>query len=110
MTHVQQLIAGVLGFVAVAFVVTMFKRGTTMGSKVRRGTRTSGMAGRDARTLLAADINSLSEREKIVITLYYFEGLTLAEISDILGVSESHVVEIHFKAVAGIRARLAEYD
>ena len=41
---------------------------------------TSGVESQETRGLLAAAINELSEREKIVVTLYYFEGLTLAEI------------------------------
>jgi RNA polymerase sigma factor FliA len=53
--------------------------------------------------MLAAAINSLSEREKIVVTLYYFEGLTLAEIGGILGVTESRVCEINTTAVKVMR-------
>jgi RNA polymerase sigma factor for flagellar operon FliA len=64
----------------------------------------------ETRGLLAAAINSLSEREKIVVTLYYFEGLTLAEIGEILGVTESRVCQIHTKAVGSLRGQLAELD
>jgi RNA polymerase sigma factor for flagellar operon FliA len=71
---------------------------------------TSGVEGQETRGLLAAAINSLSEREKIVVTLYYFEGLTLAEIGYILGVTESRVCQIHTKAVAGLRGQLSEFD
>jgi RNA polymerase sigma factor FliA len=71
---------------------------------------TSGVEGQETRGLLAAAINSLSEREKIVVTLYYFEGLTLAEIGDILGVTESRVCQIHTKAVGGLRGQLSEFD
>ena len=46
---------------------------------------TQGVESQETRGLLAAAINELSEREKIVVTLYYFEGLTLAEIGEILG-------------------------
>jgi RNA polymerase sigma factor for flagellar operon FliA len=60
--------------------------------------------------LLAAAINSLSEREKIVVTLYYFEGLTLAEIGEILGVTESRVCQIHTKAVGQLRLQLVETE
>ena len=70
---------------------------------VRRGV--AGDAG-----LLAAAINELSEREKIVVTLYYFEGLTLAEIGEILGVTESRVCQIHTKAVGGLRGQLTEVE
>jgi RNA polymerase sigma factor for flagellar operon FliA len=59
---------------------------------------TSGMEG-ETRGMLAAAINSLPERDKIVVTLFYFEGLTLAEIGDILGVTESRVCQILTKAI-----------
>jgi RNA polymerase sigma factor for flagellar operon FliA len=71
---------------------------------------TSGVESQETRGLLAAAINSLSEREKIVVTLYYFEGLTLAEIGEILGVTESRVCQIHTKAVGGLRGQLSEVD
>jgi hypothetical protein len=50
----------------------------------------------------------MAEREKTVLTLYYYEGLTLAEIGDILGVTESRVCQIHTKAVLQLRAKLAD--
>jgi RNA polymerase sigma factor for flagellar operon FliA len=58
--------------------------------------------------LLAGAINRLGDREKIVLTLYYYEGLTLAEIGEVLGVTESRVCQIHTKAVLQLRARMAE--
>jgi RNA polymerase sigma factor FliA len=76
-----------------------------------RGTDpTTALEGEETRGLLAAAINSLSEREKIVVTLYYFEGLTLAEIGDILGVTESRVCQIHTKAVGQLRLQLVENE
>ncbi len=48
----------------------------------------------------------MPEREKIVLTLYYYEGLTLAEIGQVLGVTESRVCQIHTKAVLQLRSRL----
>ncbi len=43
-----------------------------------------------------------------MVTLYYFEGMTLAEIGQVLGVTESRVCQIHAKAVLTLRTRLAE--
>lgn len=65
----------------------------------------------EMRQLLAESINSMSEREKTVLTLYYYEGLTLAEIGQVLGVTESRVCQIHTKSVLRLRSRLsaAEY-
>jgi len=70
----------------------------------------SGVESQETRGLLAAAINALSEREKIVVTLYYFEGLTLAEIGSILGVTESRICQIHTKAVGVLRGQMTEYD
>lgn len=62
----------------------------------------------EMKDVLAEAINRLSEREKIVVTLYYYEGLTLAEIGQVLGVTESRVCQMHTKAVFQLRARLLD--
>jgi RNA polymerase sigma factor for flagellar operon FliA len=62
----------------------------------------------ETKFLLAQAINQLPEREKIVVTLYYYEGLTLAEIGRVLGVTESRICQMHTKAVLQLRAKLAE--
>jgi RNA polymerase sigma factor for flagellar operon FliA len=64
----------------------------------------------EMRHILATAINTMPEREKIVLTLYYYEGLTLAEIGLVLGVTESRVCQIHTKAVLHLRARLSAGD
>lgn len=64
----------------------------------------------EMRHILAESINRLSEREKIVLTLYYYEGMTLAEIGEVLGVTESRVCQIHTKAVLHMRSRLRAAD
>ena len=61
----------------------------------------------EMRQILAEAINRLPDREKTVLTLYYYEGLTLAEIGSILGVTESRVCQIHTKSVIQMRARMA---
>lgn len=62
----------------------------------------------EMKAVLADAINRLSEREKIVVTLYYYEGLTLAEIGQVLGVTESRVCQMHTKAVIQLRAKLLD--
>lgn len=70
----------------------------------------AGVEDQETRGMLAAAINDLSEREKVVLTLYYFEGMTLSEIGEILGVTESRVCQIHTKAVGQLRTHLADVD
>src|SRR5437016_4048101 len=62
----------------------------------------------ETKYLLARAINTLPEREKIVVTLYYYEGLTLAEIGQVLGVTESRICQMHTKAVLQMRAKLSD--
>jgi RNA polymerase sigma factor for flagellar operon FliA len=107
-----------ISFVSVLALDELLSVGTDRGEQVSlldtladRGVDpTTGLEGQETRGLLAAAINSLSEREKIVVTLYYFEGLTLAEIGDILGVTESRVCQIHTKAVGQLRLQLVETE
>ena len=61
---------------------------------------------RELTSSLAAGISSLPEKERLVITLYYYEDLNLKEIGSILGITESRVCQIHSKAVTRLRARL----
>ncbi len=61
----------------------------------------------ELRETLADAISRLPEREKLVITLYYYEELTLREIGEVLGVTESRVSQLHTKAVLRLKARLA---
>jgi RNA polymerase sigma factor for flagellar operon FliA len=53
-------------------------------------------------------IRSLPEREKLVITLYYYEELTMKEVAQVMGVSESRVCQIHSKAILVLRAALVD--
>jgi RNA polymerase sigma factor for flagellar operon FliA len=61
----------------------------------------------ELRETLADAIARLPEREKVVITLYYYEELTLREIGEVLGVTESRISQLHTKAVLRLKSRLA---
>ena len=55
---------------------------------------------------LSDAVGNLPEREKLVIALYYYENLTLREIGEVLGVTESRVSQLHTKAVLRLKSRL----
>jgi len=63
---------------------------------------------RELREALVKAVDSLPHQERIVISLYYFEGLTLKEIKGVLGVSESRVSQIHAQAVIHLRTKLRQ--
>ena len=56
--------------------------------------------------LLAEAIKDLKERERLILTLYYYEGLTLAEIGEVLDLSASRISQIHSKTVLKLRGML----
>jgi RNA polymerase sigma factor for flagellar operon FliA len=60
----------------------------------------------EIKDILAGAIERLPERERTVVVLYYYEGLTLKEIGQVLGVTESRVSQLHTKSVLRLRARL----
>jgi RNA polymerase sigma factor for flagellar operon FliA len=61
----------------------------------------------DLKDRVADAIGRLPEREKLVVALYYYENLTLREIGEVLGVTESRVSQLHTKAVLRLRSRLS---
>jgi RNA polymerase sigma factor FliA len=64
------------------------------------------MSATELREALADAIQRLPDREKLVITLYYYEELTLREIGEVLGVTESRVSQLHTKAILRLKVRM----
>lgn len=76
----------------------------TLGAPV--GHASGRLEARETSTLLAAAVQGVRDREQEVLHLYYYEGLTLAQIGEILGVTESRVSQIHSGAVRKLREAL----
>ncbi len=62
----------------------------------------------ESRRLLAEAVSQLTDRDRVVVSLYYFENLTLAEIGRVLGVTESRVCQLHTRAVLRLRSKMLE--
>jgi RNA polymerase sigma factor for flagellar operon FliA len=61
------------------------------------------------RQVLADAINRMPDRERLVLTLYYYEGLTLAEIGNVLGVTESRSARSTRRRSFQLRSRLSDH-
>ena len=61
---------------------------------------------KEVKEILIKGINSLPEREKLVLALYYYEELTLKEIGEVMQISESRVCQIHTEAMLKLRSRV----
>ncbi len=62
----------------------------------------------ELRRQLAGAIDGLPEKEKLVVSLYYYDELTMREIGEVLGYTESRISQMHTKAILRLRARLRE--
>lgn len=67
------------------------------------------VAEEELKKMLAQSLEVLTEKERKVITLYYYENLTLKEISNILEVSESRVSQLHTKALTKMKKIMGPY-
>ena len=104
-----------ISFVGVVALDEVFRGGdrtdrSTLGETLPDSTAGPGdtFEVKETKEALIQAVSQMAEREKTVLTLYYYEGLTLAEIGEILGVTESRVCQIHTKAVLQLRAKLAD--
>jgi len=66
----------------------------------------SALKQQETRGVIADTIGSLPDKERLVLTLYYYEDLNMKEIGSILGITESRVCQIHTKAVGRLRSKL----
>lgn len=60
----------------------------------------------ETRAALMTAVEGLPQRDQVIVALYYFEGLTLAEIGQVLGVTESRISQLHTKATLVLKERL----
>ena len=60
----------------------------------------------EMKSVIADTIGTLPEKERLVVSLYYYEDLNMKEIGEILGITESRVCQIHTKSVLRLRAKL----
>lgn len=63
----------------------------------------------EVKKVIADALSKLSEKEQLVVSLYYFDELTLKEIARVMGLTESRISQIHSKAIISLRAKLKSY-
>ena len=64
---------------------------------------------KEIKQVLADAIDELTEKERLVITLYYYEELKYAQIAEIMGVGESRICQLHTRAILKLKIKLEEY-
>lgn len=65
---------------------------------------------KEVKNIISEALLSLPKKEQLVISLYYYDELTLNEIARVLGLTESRISQIHSKAIITLRAKLRSYN
>jgi RNA polymerase sigma factor for flagellar operon FliA len=105
------------GEIAVATIVSLDSEvqtqpGTTGGRVIdtlvdtRHGQPEEQLAESELREIVAEALSEIPDKDRLVLTLYYYEELTLREIGEVLDVTESRVCQIHAKAVVKLRGKI----
>ena len=63
----------------------------------------------EVREIIAQTIDQLPEKERLLVSLYYYEELTMKEIGEVLGITESRVSQLHTRAVLRLRGKLLKF-
>jgi RNA polymerase sigma factor for flagellar operon FliA len=91
------------------FLEQNYEVGTNMAGSCKEDRPEGYMEITELREILVDAIGKLPEKEKTVVSFYYFEDLTLKEISAIMKVSESRISQLHTKAILRLRGKLARH-
>jgi RNA polymerase sigma factor for flagellar operon FliA len=67
------------------------------------------MQDQELKAVIAQSIDELNEKERLIVSLYYYEELKLKEIAAILGITTSRVSQIHTKALIKMKKKLSDY-
>ena len=63
----------------------------------------------EALDIIAKSLRGLSKKEQMVVSLYYYDELTLKEIGEVMGLTESRISQIHTKSIVKLRTKLKQY-
>ena len=63
----------------------------------------------EVRSVVAAAVNGLPEKERFVVSMYYYDELTMKEIGEVLGYTESRISQLHTKSLIRLKSRLRRY-
>ena len=64
---------------------------------------------KELKRVISKVLSILPEKERLVLTLYYYEELTLKEIGSVMGLTESRISQIHSKVIISLRSKLKRY-
>ncbi len=106
-TEVESILSEISTLNVISLEETLVSKGDTYAALSDLDSPEKIFENKELRCILKEAIDNLSDKEKMVISLYYYDGLTYKEIASILGVSESRISQLHSKAILSLKNLLA---
>lgn len=105
-TEVENILSEISTLNVISLEETLLSKGDTYKNLNDLDSPEKIFENKELKFILRDAIEQLSEKEKVVVSLYYYEGLTYKEIANILEVSESRISQLHSKAILSLKSLL----
>lgn len=104
-----RLMANTAGMITLSFEELLYEDNLEQNMSGHGGNADSRMYEKEKKQVILDAIASLSEKEKQVVTMYYYEKLKYTDIAKVLGITQSRVCQIHSKAMLSLKTKLEAY-
>ncbi|MBR4305471.1 MAG: sigma-70 family RNA polymerase sigma factor, partial [Ruminiclostridium sp.] len=107
--QLTRLMANTAGMITLSFEELLYEDNLDKSMTKFGDTADAKMYEKEKKQVVLNAIAQLSEKEKQVVTMYYYEKLKYSDIAKVLGITQSRVCQIHSKAMLCLKAKLEDY-
>lgn len=108
-TQLSKLMANTAGMITLSFEELLYEDNFDSETASHSETADAQLYEKEKKTIIVQAIESLSEREKQVVTMYYYERMKYSDIAKAMGITQSRVCQIHSKAMLMLKTKLESY-
>ena len=108
-TQLSKLMANTAGMITLSFEELLYEDNLDDNMSVRSETADAKIYEREKKQVIAEAVAALPEKEKQVVTMYYYEKLKYSEIAKVMDITQSRVCQIHSKAMLTLKNKLESY-
>ena len=107
--QLSKLMANTAGIITLSFEELLYEDNLDKNMSATGETADSKIYEREKKQVIADAVAALPEKEKQVVTMYYYEKLKYSEIAKVMGITQARVCQIHSKAMLTLKNKLESY-